>query len=107
MDTPYVMVLLYSHLVRYPTTMGIGILWNTGITLGSCTSTQLATGMLLGLHYTPGIHTAYYSVIHLTREVYYGSMYRLYHTTLVSLVFLVLQVHTSGYPIYLVSVVKS
>ncbi|NQY07277.1 MAG: hypothetical protein HRT68_14070 [Flavobacteriaceae bacterium] len=33
---------------------------------------QILTGILLGLHYTPDIYSAYYSVIHISREVYFG-----------------------------------
>ena len=71
---------MYSHLVRYPCPISIGSPWNTGIILGSLICTQLCTGILLGVHYSPGIYTAYYSVIHTYREVYHGSVYRLLHS---------------------------
>ena len=71
---------MYSHLIRYPCPISIGSPWNTGIILGSLICTQLCTGILLGVHYSPGIYTAYYSVIHTYREVYHGSVYRLLHS---------------------------
>jgi len=82
-----------SHLVQYPCPTSIGCLWNTGVILGSLIYTQLYTGILLGIYYTPGIHTAYYSIIHILREVYYGSMYRLLHSSGASMVFLLVLVH--------------
>ena len=81
------------HLIRYPCPQSIGSPWNTGIILGSLIYTQLSTGILLGLHYTPGIYTAYYSVIHIYREVYYGSVYRLLHSSGASMVFLLVLMH--------------
>ncbi len=61
--------------------------------LGTLVYTQLCTGILLGLHYTPGIPAAYYSVMHIYREVYYGSVYRLLHSGGASLVFLLVLAH--------------
>ena len=84
----YYGILMCPHLVRYPCPTSIGVLWNTGVILGSLICTQLYTGILLGIYYTPGIYTAYYSIIHIYREVYYGSMYRLLHSSGASMVFL-------------------
>jgi ubiquinol-cytochrome c reductase cytochrome b subunit len=91
--SPGILVLVCTHLVRYPCPTSIGPPWNTGTILGSLIYTQLYTGILLGLHYSPGIYTAYSSVIHTYREVYYGSVYRLLHSGGASLVFLLVQVH--------------
>ena len=87
------MVFVCPHLIRYPCPVSIGSLWNMGTILGSLIYTQLCTGILLGLHYTPGIYTAYYSVIHIPREVYYGSVYRLLHSSGASMVFLTVLMH--------------
>ena len=76
------------HLIRYPCPISIGSPWNTGIILGALIYTQLVTGILLGLHYTPGIYTAYHSVARTSREVYYGSVLRLGHSGGCSGVFL-------------------
>ena len=87
------MVLVCAHLVRYPCPVSIGSPWNPGTVLGTLVYTQLGTGILLGLHYTPGIHTAYYSVIRIYREVWGGSGYRLLHSGGASMVFLLVLVH--------------
>ena len=89
----YYGILMCPHLVRYPCPTSIGVLWNTGVILGTLICTQLYTGILLGIYYTPGIYTAYYSIIHIYREVYYGSMYRLLHSSGASMVFLLVIVH--------------
>jgi quinol-cytochrome oxidoreductase complex cytochrome b subunit len=86
-------ILVCAHLVRYPCPIGIGSPWNTGTVLGTLVYTQLCTGILLGLHYTPGIYTAYYSIIHTYREVYHGAVYRLLHSGGASLVFLLVLAH--------------
>ena len=54
---------------------------------------QVLTGTLLGLHYTPGIYSAYYSIIHIYREVYYGSLYRYVHSSVASPVFTTVCTH--------------
>lgn len=54
---------------------------------------QPGTGTLLGLHYTPGTALARGSVVHVLREVYYGSVFRLLHSSGASLVFLPVLVH--------------
>ena len=86
-------VFVCPHLIRYPCPTSIGPHWNTGTVLGSLITTQLCTGILLGMHYTPGIYTAYYSVIHISREVYQGSVYRLLHSGGSSGVFLGVYIH--------------
>jgi len=82
-----------SHLIRYPCPISIGSFWNVGIILGFLICAQLCTGILLGSHYSPGIHTAYYSVMHICREVYHGSVYRLLHSSGAGGVFLGVLVH--------------
>jgi quinol-cytochrome oxidoreductase complex cytochrome b subunit len=56
---------------------------------------QVLTGMLLGLHYTPGIYYSYYSVMHIYREVYSGSLYRYTHSQVASPIYTGLLIHVS------------
>merc|ERR1712188_207597 len=53
----------------------------------------ILTGILLALYFTSEIYTAYYSVIHIIREVYYGWSIRYAHSSGASVVFLVLFLH--------------
>jgi quinol-cytochrome oxidoreductase complex cytochrome b subunit len=57
--------------------------------------TQVLTGILLGLHYTPGTCTSYHSIVHIYREVYSGSIHRYTHSQVASLVYTGLLVHVS------------
>merc|ERR1711904_49994 len=56
---------------------------------------QMMTGILLSLHYTSDIHSAYYSVMHIVREVYYGWSFYKIHSSGASFVFLVLFIHVA------------
>merc|ERR1712149_62997 len=51
------------------------------------------TGILLSLHYTSDIHSAYYSVMHIIREIYYGWSLRFLHSSGASFVFLFVFLH--------------
>merc|ERR1711968_429115 len=53
------------------------------------------TGILLALHYTSEISSAYYSVIHIIREIYYGWCLRYVHSSGASFVFMVLFIHVA------------
>lgn len=66
-----------------------------GTILGSIIYIQLYTGILLGLHYIPGIYSSYYSILYIHREVYSGSLYRYTHSHIASLIFHELYIHTS------------
>merc|ERR1712199_126113 len=54
---------------------------------------QIVTGIFLSLHYTSDLHSAYFSVFFLIREVYYGWSLRYYHSNGASFVFLFLFLH--------------
>merc|ERR1712124_73741 len=69
--------------------------WNLGFLLLVTILLQMMTGILLSLHYTSDIHSAYYSVMHIIREVYYGWCLRFLHSSGASFVFLVLFIHVA------------
>merc|ERR1712227_57655 len=66
-----------------------------GFLLGITILLQMVTGILLSLHYTSDINSAYYSVMHIIREVYYGWGLRFIHSSGASFVFLVLFIHVA------------
>ena len=88
-------IFISNHLVSYPCPKSINVYWNTGILSGSVVYIQVITGTLTGLHYTPDIYAAYYSVMHIYREVYFGSLYRYVHSSVASLVFTTVFIHVS------------
>jgi len=54
---------------------------------------QIVTGILLALHYTSDINSAFISLFFLIREVYYGWSLRYFHSSGASFVFLFLLLH--------------
>ena len=81
------------HLASYPCPKDINAYWNCGFLLGFVIYIQILTGILLGLHYTPDIYSAYYSVIHIYREVYFGWYFRFIHSSVASFVFITVFLH--------------
>jgi quinol-cytochrome oxidoreductase complex cytochrome b subunit len=84
-----------SHLGSYPCPLNLNYFWNLGFLLLVTILLQMMTGILLSLHYTSDIHSAYYSVMHIIREVYYGWCLRFLHSSGASFVFLVLFIHVA------------
>merc|ERR1712144_18919 len=83
-------LLMKSHLGSYPCPLNLNYFWNLGFLLLVTILLQMMTGILLSLHYTSDIHSAYYSVMHIIREVYYGWSLRFLHSSGASFVFLLL-----------------
>merc|ERR1712223_2130506 len=77
----------------YPCPLQINFFWNMGFLLAVAIILQIFTGILLALHYTSDISTAYFSVFFLIREVYYGWCLRYFHSSGASFVFLFLFLH--------------
>merc|ERR1712134_135819 len=86
-------LLMKSHLGSYPCPLNLNYFWNLGFLLGITILLQMITGILLSLHYTSDINSAYYSVMHLIREVFYGWCLRYFHSSGASFVFLFLFLH--------------
>ena len=63
-----------SHLQSYPCPLQINSFWNYGFLLGITIILQIITGLLLSLHYTSDINSAYSSIFFFIREIYYGSL---------------------------------
>ena len=71
----------------------INSFWNLGFLLGITILLQIITGILLGLHYTSDINSAYSSVFFFIREIYYGWCLHYLHSSGASFVFLFLLFH--------------
>merc|ERR1712057_75962 len=84
-----------SHLQSYPCPLQINFFWNMGFLLGVAIMLQIITGIFLALHYTSDLTlgSAYFSVLFLIREVYYGWCLRYFHSSGASFVFLFLFLH--------------
>merc|ERR1712137_1252819 len=89
----YFVLLMKSHLQSYPCPLQINFFWNLGFLLGVAIMLQIVTGIFLALHYTSDLHSAYFSVFFLIREVYYGWCLRYFRSSGASFVFLFLFLH--------------
>merc|ERR1711904_620032 len=89
----YFVLQMKSHLQSYPSPLQINTFWNLGFLLGVAIMLQIITGIFLALHYTSDLNSAYFSVLFLIREVYYGWSLRYFHSGGASFAFLFLFLH--------------
>jgi ubiquinol-cytochrome c reductase cytochrome b subunit len=82
-----------SHLQSYPSPLQINFFWNLGFLLGVAIMLQIVTGILLALHYTSDINSAFISLFFFIREIYYGWSLHYLHSSGASFVFLFLLLH--------------
>nr|AJJ48407.1 cytochrome b [Radix sp. MOTU5] len=76
-----------------PTPMSISIWWNGGSILGLLLGMQILTGFFLSMHYTSDITNTFASVIHISRDVPYGWLFRSFHANGASFFFLFIYFH--------------
>nr|URX56588.1 cytochrome b [Pennella sp. (in: crustaceans)] len=86
-------ITLNSGALNLPTPINISYFWNFGSLLGMCLGLQIITGVLLSLHYTSDISTAFASVNHILRDVNLGWLMRIMHSNGASLFFLCIYLH--------------
>ena len=65
-------------LYELPTPSNIRTIWNFGSLLGLCLIIQILTGMFLAIHYCGDVTLAFYSVNHISRDVNYGWLLRIF-----------------------------
>ena len=93
-------------LIDLPEPSNISYMWGFGSILGLCLVIQIATGIMLAMHYIPHIDLAFNSVEHIMRDVNYGWILRYLHANGASLFFMVVYVHI-GRGIYYGSYLKT
>ncbi|MAC77919.1 MAG: cytochrome b [Rhodobacteraceae bacterium] len=84
--------LLYNTLM-IPTPKNLNWWWIWGIVLAFCLVLQIATGIVLVMHYTPHVDLAFASVEHIMRDVNGGFMLRYLHANGASLFFVAVYIH--------------
>ena len=82
-----------QQLVDYPTPRNLNYWWNFGSLAGIVLVIQIATGIVLAMHYTPHVSMAFDSVEHIMRNVNYGWLLRYIHANGGSMFFLVVYIH--------------
>jgi ubiquinol-cytochrome c reductase cytochrome b subunit len=78
---------------NYPSPTTITYFWNFGVLSAVFLVSQIITGILLVMHYTPNIDFAFVSVEHIMRDVNYGWLLRYLHSNGASMFFVVLYIH--------------
>ncbi|MBI1685097.1 cytochrome b [Caulobacter hibisci] len=83
----------YDSFVDYPTPRNLNYWWTFGGILSLCLASQLITGIILVMHYTPSADHAFASVEHIMRDVNYGWLIRYMHANGASMFFIAVYVH--------------
>lgn len=79
--------------IMIPTPKNLNWWWIWGIVLAFCLALQIATGVVLVMHYTPHVDLAFASVEHIMRDVNGGYMLRYLHANGASLFFFAVYIH--------------
>ena len=76
-----------------PTPKNLNWMWIWGIVLTFALASQIATGVVLAMHYTPHVDMAFASVEKIMRDVNGGMMLRYFHANGASLMFFAVYLH--------------
>ncbi|RMD50037.1 MAG: cytochrome b [Alphaproteobacteria bacterium] len=87
-----IVALLYDTLM-IPTPKNLNWWWIWGVVLMFCLVLQIATGIILVMHYTPHVDLAFASVEHIMRDVNAGWAIRYTHANGATLFFLAVYIH--------------
>ena len=80
-------------LMDFPTPKNLNYWWTFGGMLAFCLVTQIATGVILAMHYVPNAGLAFASVEHIMRDVNHGWMIRFIHANGASMFFMAVYIH--------------
>jgi len=80
-------------LYELPTPSNISAIWNFGSLLGLCLIIQILSGLFLAIHYTGDVSLAFYRVNHISRDVNYGWLLRMFHANGARFFFICLFLH--------------
>ncbi len=83
----------YNEFVAYPAPRNLNYWWNFGSLAGIMLMLQIATGIVLAMHYVPNDKMAFSSVEYIMRNVNYGWLLRYAHANGASFFFIVVYVH--------------
>ncbi len=88
-----IMGLVHSSFVAFPTPKNLNYWWTFGGILMFCLITQIITGIILVMHFTPHVDFAFASVEHIMRDVNYGWLIRYIHANGASMFFIAVYIH--------------
>jgi ubiquinol-cytochrome c reductase cytochrome b subunit len=85
--------MMHGQFVDFPTPRNINYLWTTGGLLTFFLVAQIATGIVLAMHFIPSAGDAFNSVEHIRRDVNYGWLLRNMHAVGASMFFIAVYIH--------------
>jgi ubiquinol-cytochrome c reductase cytochrome b/c1 subunit len=88
-----IMGLIHSSLLTFPNPRNLNYFWTFGGILAFMLVSQIITGIVLAMHYTPHADMAFNSVEHIMRDVNYGWMLRYLHANGASMFFIAVYIH--------------
>ena len=84
---------IHAEFVAYPTPRNLNYWWAFGAILSFMLGAQIATGIILAMHYTPHVDLAFRSIETIMRDVNYGWLLRYLHSNGASMFFLAVYIH--------------
>ncbi|MFO1186720.1 MAG: cytochrome b N-terminal domain-containing protein [Alphaproteobacteria bacterium] len=88
-----IMRLAHDSFVDFPTPKNLNYWWTFGGVLACCLATQIITGIVLAMHYTPHADLAFASVERIRRDVNWGWLIQMIHANGASMFFLAVYIH--------------
>ena len=85
--------LIHSSFIVFPNPRNLNYWWTFGGILAFMLVAQIATGVVLVMHYTPETTLAFSSVEHIMRDVNYGWLLRYAHANGASMFFIAVYIH--------------
>ena len=82
-----------SYVIDSPQPSNLSYMWNFGSLLAFCLIIQIATGVMLAMHYNPSVQEAFNSVEHIMRDVNNGWLLRYLHANTASAFFFLVYLH--------------
>jgi len=82
-----------NHLINYPTPFNLNFLFSFGSLAGLFLVSQILTGFLLCMHYSPEINLAWLSIEHILRDVSFGWVLRYFHSNGAGFFFIIIYLH--------------
>ena len=85
--------MMHGQFVDLPTPRNLNYLWTFGGILTFCLVVQIASGIVLAMHYIPAESMAFDSVQHIKRDVNYGWLIQPLHAVGASMFFIAVYIH--------------
>ena len=85
--------LIHSAFIVFPNPRNLNYFWTFGGILAFMLVSQIITGVVLAMHYTPQADLAFLSVEHIMRDVNFGWLIRYLHANGASMFFIAVYIH--------------